>query len=67
MNMAKVMSQDQLVLAAQRLRVSQGSPQWNLPLDSDKHLLHFTMWREAAEGKGPWFLGYDGIFLGAPL
>jgi len=61
MNMAKVMSQDQLVLAAQRLRVSQGSPQWNLPLDSDKHLLHFTRWREAAEGKGPWFLGYDDI------
>jgi phenylpropionate dioxygenase-like ring-hydroxylating dioxygenase large terminal subunit/2-polyprenyl-3-methyl-5-hydroxy-6-metoxy-1,4-benzoquinol methylase len=60
MNMTKVMSQDQLVLAAQRLRVAQGSPQWNLPIESDKHLLHFTKWRVAAEGPdGPWFRGYD--------
>ena len=59
MNMTKVMSQDQLVLAAQRLRVAQGSPQWNLPIESDKHLLHFTQWRVAAEGNGPWFHGYD--------
>lgn len=60
MNMTKVMSQDQLVLAAQRLRVAQGSPQWNLPIESDKHLLHFTKWRVAAEGPtGPWFHGYD--------
>ena len=59
MNMTKVMSQDQLVLAAQRLRVAQGSPQWNLPVESDKHLLHFTRWRTHAEGEGPWFLGYD--------
>ena len=59
MNMTKVMSQDQLVLAAQRLRVAQGSPQWNLPIESDKHLLHFTKWRVAAEGNGPWFHGYD--------
>ena len=61
MNMTKVMSQDQLVLAGQRLRVAQGSPQWNLPIESDKHLLHFTRWRVNAEGpEGPWFLGYDG-------
>ena len=60
MNMTKVMSQDQLVLAAQRLRVAQGSPQWNLPIESDKHLLHFTKWRVAAEGPdGPWFRSYD--------
>lgn len=59
MNMTKVMSQDQLVLAAQRLRVAQGSSQWNLPIESDKHLLHFTKWRVAAEGNGPWFHGYD--------
>ena len=58
MNMTKVMSQDQLVLAGQRLRVAQGSPQWNLPIESDKHLLHFTRWRVDAEGpEGPWFLG----------
>ena len=48
------------MLAAQRLRVAQGSPQWNLPIESDKHLLHFTKWRVAAEGPdGPWFRGYD--------
>ena len=60
MNMTKVMSQDQLVLAGQRLRVA-CPPHLEPSIESDKHLLHFTRWRVDAEGpEGPWFLGYDG-------
>jgi len=56
-----VLTQDQCVLYAQRIRIDQGASRWNYPVKSDALAVRYRRWRDEVEPHSkPWFKGYVG-------